>query len=172
MAIAKPWKSGCPASLYSPRFASCYSLARSWASLCTGTAADASQPAAYTGFVVAVGVAEPPSQIGFLTGYDAIADRDRQRQYEDQDPRATRGDADANVDQEKADIDRIARPAVNARGDERAGWHVGRHWRFRARKVANSSNRQRDTDDNEGARDDPADAPSRNSERGRQQAIG
>src|SRR4029453_18320914 len=98
-----------------------------WASECAGPLLPGSalgptlQPAAHAGLVVAIGVAEAPLQVGLLARDDAQADRDGQRQRQDQDPRALCGYADAAVEEKHAEIDGIAGPAVNA----------GRHQRTR-----------------------------------------
>src|ERR671919_2516083 len=78
------------------------------------------QPAAHAGLVVPIGVAEPPFQIRLLARDDAVADRDCQRQREDQGPRAFCGYADAAVEEKHAEIDGIAGPAVNAGRHQRA----------------------------------------------------
>src|SRR5262245_49297722 len=78
------------------------------------------QPAAHAGLVVAIGVAEAPLQVRLLARDDAPADRDYQRQRQDQDPRALCGYADAAVDEKHAEIDGIAAPAVNAGRHQRA----------------------------------------------------
>src|SRR5262245_29247800 len=82
------------------------------------------EPAAHAGLVVPIGVAEPPFQVRFLARDDAVADRDCQRQREDQGPRASCGYTDAAVDEKHAEIDGIADPAVNAGRHQRAGGPV------------------------------------------------
>src|SRR5262245_8769539 len=72
------------------------------------------QPAAHAGLIVPIGSAEAPIQIRLLTRDHAVADRNRQRQREDQCPRASLGHADPAVDEKQAEIDGIACPAVDA----------------------------------------------------------
>src|SRR5512134_817092 len=59
---------------------------------------NALQPAAHAGLVVPIGVAEPSLQVRLLARDDAVANRDCQRQGEDQGPRALCGYADAAVE--------------------------------------------------------------------------
>src|SRR5262245_5023323 len=94
------------------------------------------QPAADTRLVVAVGVAEAPLEIGFLAWNHAVAQRDGEREREDKNPRAARGEADAGIEKKHADVDRIAAPAVNAGRHQSAHRPIGGHWRLRANEVA------------------------------------
>src|SRR5712692_10293886 len=129
------------------------------------------QPATHAGLEVPIGVAEPPFQVRLLARDDAVADRDCQRQREDQGPRASCGYADAAVDEKHAEIDGIAGPAVNASRHQRAGGLVP-YRRRSAGEVADSRGCERKTDEDQGAGDDPVDQDGlRNGERQRQQVI-
>src|SRR5512145_292750 len=55
------------------------------------------QPAAHAGLVVPIGIAEAPFQVRLLARDHAVAERDGQRQHQDQGPRASRGYADGAV---------------------------------------------------------------------------
>src|SRR5262249_7055761 len=46
------------------------------------------QPRAHAGLVAAIGIADPPFQVRLLARHDSVAGRYRERQREDQDPRA------------------------------------------------------------------------------------
>src|SRR5262245_6222131 len=130
------------------------------------------QPAAHAALVIAIGVAEPPFQVRLLARYDAAADRNGQRQCQDQGPRAARGHGDAGVHEKQTQVDGIAAPAVNPGRDQRAGGLVRGHWRRRPREVANTCGCERKTDEDEGAGDRPAErVASRNGEGDRQPAI-
>src|SRR5688500_15521442 len=88
-----------------------------------------SQPTPDTRLVVPVGVAEAPLEIPLFASHDAVAQDDEERQREDEDPRAAGSDADAGIEKKHADVDRIAAPAVDAGGDQRAHRLIGRHRR-------------------------------------------
>src|SRR5215510_2531162 len=86
----------------------------------SGALAHRLQPAADTRLVVAVRVAEAPLEIGLLARDHAVAQGDGERQHEDKNPRAARSHADAGIEEEHADVDWIAAPAVNAGCHQRA----------------------------------------------------
>src|SRR5260370_10316385 len=111
-----------------------------------GALAQRLQPAADTRLVVAVGVAKAPLEICLLARDDDVAHGDRQRQREDEDPWAARSYADAGIEEEHADVDRIAAPAVNAGRDQRAHTLTRSHRRCSVRQVANSIGEHRDPD--------------------------
>src|ERR671912_2333999 len=87
------------------------------------------EPAAHARLVVPVVVAKARFQIRLLARNDAVADRGGQWQRKDEDPRTAHDDADADVYEKKAQIDRIAGPAVNTSRYEHAGGLVGRYRR-------------------------------------------
>ena len=130
------------------------------------------QPAAHAGLVVPIRVTEPPFQVRLLARDDAVANRDGQRQREDQDPRAARGYANAAVDEKQAEVDGIAAPAVNAGRDQRAGGLVRGYWCCRPGEVANTRGCERETDEDQGDGDCPVNrVVARKGEWQRQQAI-
>src|SRR5215813_8768872 len=103
-----------------------------WASQRVGPALQGSalvrplQPAAHAGLVVPIGVAEPPLQIRLLARDDAVADRDCQRQGEDQCPRTSCGYADAARRWRRHDTDRGGpKGGEQGRGDHRSDARSG-----------------------------------------------
>src|SRR5688572_25417633 len=62
------------------------------------------QPAAHSGLVIPIGIAEAPFQVRLLARNHAIADRDGERQPEDLGPRTLCGYTDAAVDQKHPEI--------------------------------------------------------------------
>src|SRR5262245_15614091 len=113
------------------------------------------KPPAYAGLVRAIGLAEPPFQVRLLARNDAVADRDRQRQGEDQGPRAARGHAQAPVDEKQAEVDGIAAPRVNAGRDQRTRGLVRGHRRRRPGEAPHTRGGERKTDEDETAGDRP-----------------
>src|SRR5262245_44574234 len=85
------------------------------------------QPAADARLVVAVSDAESLLEIRLLTRHDSVADHDCQRQREYEDPRTRRSGRDTPIDEEHADVNRVAAPAVNTGRDQRADGPVGGH---------------------------------------------
>src|SRR5262245_49398944 len=126
------------------------------------------QPAAHTGLVIPIGIVEPPFQVRLLARDDAVADRDCQRQREDQDPWASCGYTDAAVDEKEAEIDGIAGPTVNAGRHQRAGGLVRGYGSPGPGEVPNTRGEQHQTDEDHRAGAHPVDGvSSRNGERPR-----
>src|SRR4029453_10780724 len=126
-----------------------------WVSKCTAQPCRAAflsiqlQPAAHSGLVVPIGIAEAPFQIRLLAPDHAVADREGQGQRQDQGPRASRGCADAPVDEKQAEIDGIAGPAVDAVCYQHTrGLDCG-YWRRCPGEVANAHGCQRQTDEDQ-----------------------
>src|SRR5215208_470405 len=86
-------------------------------------------PAAHAGFVVTVSIAKAPFQVCLLACDDAVADDDCKGRRENKDRRAMHAYADAGVDEEHAQVDGIAGPAVNAGRHQRAGGLPRGYWR-------------------------------------------
>src|SRR5262249_30019215 len=84
-----------------------------------------SQPAAHARLVAEIAVAELAREMGFLAGDYAVADDEIERDQREQQPQAVERDGEPDQPQHHAEIDRVAREAVGAAGDDRRRRLVG-----------------------------------------------
>src|SRR5579859_4158367 len=81
-------------------------------------------PASYARAVAAIDIAELAREIGFLSGYDTVSDHEHERYQRHQQPKAVECDGQADLSQEHAEVDRVARKAIRSMPDDDRGRSV------------------------------------------------
>src|SRR5262249_34776119 len=88
-------------------------------------ASGALQPAPHARAVATVSITELALEIGFLAGYYAVADDEREGHQHYQQPEIVERDGQADQTQEHAEVNGAAREAVRSALDDSSAWQVG-----------------------------------------------